>query len=147
MISLHVLTTKLRTKASVPIDTPMPTKPSGQNEARTTSSVRCVNVGLVVRILCATSNTACCVMPLGRITVSETLNSRPASALKTVLISTRTYSATLNLAIMYPSSGYATDRASWNLANTRPHRWCIVRLNINISKGSPSCPPVFPFTK
>ena len=69
MISLHDLATKLRTKASVPIHTPIPTKLSGQNEARATSTVRCVNVGLVVRMLCATSKAACWVMPLGRITV------------------------------------------------------------------------------
>jgi hypothetical protein len=42
---------------------------------------------------------------------------------------------------------YATARASWNLANTRPHKWCIVRLNISISKGSPCRPPVLPFAK
>ena len=38
--SLHVLATKFRTKASVPIGTPIPTKPSGQKEARRTSPLR-----------------------------------------------------------------------------------------------------------
>jgi hypothetical protein len=33
MISLHVLATKLCIKASVPIGTPMPMKPSGQKES------------------------------------------------------------------------------------------------------------------
>jgi hypothetical protein len=34
VIALHVLATKFCTKASVPIDTPIPIKPSGQKEAR-----------------------------------------------------------------------------------------------------------------
>ena len=38
--SLHVLATKFCTKASVPIGTPIPTKPSGQKEAKTTSPLR-----------------------------------------------------------------------------------------------------------
>jgi hypothetical protein len=48
----------------------------------------------------------------------------------TVLSSVRTCSATLNLALMYPSSAYATTRVSWNLANTRPQMvYTTVRLN------------------
>jgi hypothetical protein len=34
MISLHVLATKFRTKASVPIGTPIPMKPSGQGRKK-----------------------------------------------------------------------------------------------------------------
>ena len=37
--SLHVLATKFCTNASVPIGTPIPTKPSGQKGARETSSL------------------------------------------------------------------------------------------------------------
>ena len=69
---------------------------------------------------------------------------RPGSSLKTDLRSTKTWRATDSLDLMYPSSAYPIVRASWNLANTLSHRWGIVRLNINISKGSPYCPPVFP---
>jgi hypothetical protein len=38
--ALHVLATTFCTKASVPIGTPIPTKPSGQKEARRTSLLR-----------------------------------------------------------------------------------------------------------
>jgi hypothetical protein len=48
MISLHVLATKSRTKISVPIGTPIPTKPSGQKLVRARSAERCVKVGLAV---------------------------------------------------------------------------------------------------
>jgi hypothetical protein len=41
MISLHVLPTKSRTKISVPIGTPIPTKPSGQKLAREVSREVC----------------------------------------------------------------------------------------------------------
>ncbi len=40
IIALHVLATKFCTKESVPIGTPIPTKPSGQKEARDTSPLR-----------------------------------------------------------------------------------------------------------
>ena len=90
MISLHVLATKLRTKASVPIGTPMPMKPSGQKESRRTSLLRCVRVGVACMMVCAISNAAWAVTPLGRMEVLETLSSRPVSALKTALSSAKT---------------------------------------------------------
>ena len=74
MIFLHVLATKVRTKVSVPMGTPIPTKPSGWKLARAMSALRCVNAGLAAIRLCATSNAACCVTPLaGRMTVLLTL--------------------------------------------------------------------------
>ena len=63
------------------------------------------------------------------------------------LSSVKTWRATDSLTLMYPPSAYVITRVSWNFAKTRPHKWCIVRLNINISKGSPCCPSVLPFTK
>jgi hypothetical protein len=91
MISLHVLVTKLRTKASVPIGTTMPMKPSGQKESRRTSLVRCDRVGVVSMMVGVISNTVWEVTPLeGSMEVLETLSSRPASALKTALSSART---------------------------------------------------------
>jgi hypothetical protein len=81
MMSLHVLATKLCTKASVPIGTPMPMKPSGQKESRRTSLVRCVRVGVAYMMVHVISNAAWAVTPLGRMEVLETLSSRPASAL------------------------------------------------------------------
>jgi hypothetical protein len=39
------------------------------------------------------------------------------------------------------------DCPTWNFARTRPRKWCIVKLKINISRGSPCCPPVLPFAK
>jgi hypothetical protein len=51
MIFLHVFTTKLHTNVSMVIDTPIPTKPSGQKESRVISVLRCVNVGLTVMML------------------------------------------------------------------------------------------------
>ncbi len=69
MIILHVLVTKLRTNVSVPIDTPIPTKPSGQKESRT---LRFVNTELESMMVCATSNTVWCVKFLvGRMVVSR----------------------------------------------------------------------------
>jgi hypothetical protein len=69
--------------------------------------------------------------------VLETLSSRSVSSLKTDLISTKTWRATDSLVLMYPSSAYSIVRVSWNLGKTLSYRWWIVRLNINISKGSP----------
>ena len=54
-------------------------------------------------MVCAISNAVWSVTPLGNMEVLETLNSRPASALKTDLSSVRTCSVTLNLVLMYPS--------------------------------------------
>ena len=100
MIDLHVLVTKFRTKASVPIGKPIPMKPSGQNEARETSTLRGVKTGLLLMMLCVTSNTACCMTPLGRTEVLNMLRSSPAFSLRMCLSSVKTYSATLNLSLI-----------------------------------------------
>jgi hypothetical protein len=69
MIPLHVLATKLRTKASVPIVTSMAMKPSGQKESRRTSFLRCVRVGVPSMMVRTISNTSWVVTPLGRMEV------------------------------------------------------------------------------
>jgi hypothetical protein len=100
MIDLHALATKLRTKVSVPIGTPIPIKPSGQKEASDTSISRGVKAGLLLIMLCATSNPVYCITPLGRTEVLETLRSSPAFSLRTYLSSDKTCSATRILGFM-----------------------------------------------
>ena len=75
---------------SVPIDTSIPIKPSGQKESRRTSFLRCVRVGVPWMMVRATSNTDWTVTPLGRMEVLETLSSRPVFSLKTNLTSVKT---------------------------------------------------------
>jgi hypothetical protein len=71
---------------------------------------------------CAAACASAAEMPLMRILVLS-LKARPASSLRTCLISESTSSATDSLALMCPSSAYATAQASrLCLARVRPQR-------------------------
>ncbi len=128
MIDLHVLPTKFRTKASVPIGTPTPMKPSGQKETRETSSRSWVKAGLLLMMLCAASNTVCCVTPLGRTEVLETLSSRPASSLSTSFSSANT--CKIADALLKKGSHQHTD--GWD---TCAKAWVHMTLHLSHTEG------------